>query len=322
MNQYFEELVLKATGADAITAQEVIQTLWSGYGEIVKLSLAGTVVESVVLKYIVLPDEISHPRGWNTNRSHARKVNSYDVEMHWYRDWSERCDKDCRVAHCFAASSDEHEHVIVLEDLDAAGYPVRKTDIELKEVKTCLTWLANFHARFLNQKPEGLWPIGSYWHLATRPDELTAMADGPLKQAANLIDERLNQGKFQTIVHGDAKVANFCFSPDGSAVAAVDFQYVGGGCGMKDVAYFLGSCLNEAQCERWQTPLLDFYFTQLQRAINTKIDFDALEKEWRELFPYAWTDFYRFLLGWAPGHWKVNPYSQRLAEQVLAELRV
>ena len=74
------------------------------------------------------------------------------------------------------------------------------------------------------------------------------MKDSPLKENAFLIDEKLYQSSFKTIVHGDAKLANFCFTKDGCRSAAVDFQYVGGGCGMKDVAYFLGSCLTEEEC--------------------------------------------------------------------------
>ena len=93
----------------------------------------------------------------------------------------------------------------------------------------------------------GLWECGSYWHLGTRPDELAALEDGPLKTTAPLIDQALRQSQFQTIIHGDAKLANFCFArhhntANGSTVAAVDFQYVGAGCGIKDVTYFLGSC--------------------------------------------------------------------------------
>lgn len=304
-------------------SQEPLQTLWSGYGEIVRLTLKGAAMDSVIVKYIVLPESVSHPRGWHSNRSHARKVRSYEVEMHWYRDWAARCDGHCRVAHCYAASSDAHEHVIVLEDLDAAGFPLRKSSVQQHELQACLSWLANFHARFLGETAAGLWPIGSYWHLDTRPDELAAMADGPLKQAAAEIDARLNQCHYSTLVHGDAKLANFCFSRDGRSVAAVDFQYVGGGCGMKDVAYFLGSCLDESQCQAHEAQLLDDYFDYLRQActrLDKRLDFDALEREWRGLFPYAWTDFYRFLLGWAPDHWKVNAYSERLAQQVLNNL--
>mgnify|MGYP000093138504 CR=1 FL=1 len=92
------------------------------------------------------------------------------------------------------------------------------------------------------------------------------MTDDELRAAAPVLDARLNDCTFRTFVHGDAKVANFCFSDDGR-VAAVDFQYVGGGCGMKDVAYFIGSCLDESECERREASLLDAYFSALKEAL-------------------------------------------------------
>jgi hypothetical protein len=45
-----------------------------------------------------------------------------------------------------------------------------------------------------------------------------------------------------------------------------------------------------------------------------------LEREWRALFPYAWVDFYRFLLGWAPGYADNDGYSERLTRDVIAAL--
>jgi hypothetical protein len=323
MNKHFQDFVLNTTGSIAITSQHVIQILWSGYGEIVRVELAGSDLKSVVLKYIIFPSESVHPRGWNTDLSHARKLKSYDVEMHWYRDWSGQCEQACRVAKCYAATSAADERVIVLEDLDAAGFPVRRSSLDMDGVKLCLNWLANFHASFMGVRPEGLWQTGTYWHLETRPDELAAMEDGDLKQAAPEIDKLLNNCKYQTLVHGDAKVDNFCFSSDGQAVAAVDFQYVGGGCGMKDVVYFLGSCLTEQQCDQWEQELLAYYLAVLKQALETankQVDWEQLKAEWLAMFPIAWADFYRFLLGWMPTHRKINPYSQRLTAEVIAGL--
>lgn len=325
MQNQIEAIILKAINADAIEVQEVIQSLWSGYGKIERLSVKGVAnYDSLILKHIVLPQQQNHPRGWNTNISHQRKLKSYQIEMSFYKHFANQCDADCRVAYCYHSEVLGEEQLILLEDLDAVGFPVRKSHLNLNEVKVCLKWLANFHTTFIQEKPLGLWDVGTYWHLATRPEELAAMNNIPLKKTADQLDELLNNSEFKTIVHGDAKVANFCFSADGEQVAAVDFQYVGGGCGMKDVIYLLGSCLDEEECELFEQELLNYYFIELKKGIDKQqktINFVALEKEWRELFPIAWTDFNRFLDGWMPAHQKLNGYSKKIEQEVLKKLK-
>ena len=161
---------------------------------------------------------------------------------------------------------------MILEDIDASGYPQRLGSLDRSAVMLCLQWLANFHAVFMEislsssatstttasssssaaaseekdkAKAGLLWEAGTYWHLATRPDEFASMDDEDhLRTYAHAIDARLNRCRYTTLVHGDAKSANFCFNSDLTAVAAVDFQYIGNGCGMKDVCYLLASSLN------------------------------------------------------------------------------
>jgi len=90
------------------------------------------------------------------------------------------------------------------------------------------------------------------------------------------LDRALREAKFQTIVHGDAKPENFLGD------AAVDFQYVGGGPGIVDVAYLLWR-------ERDEERLLRDYLSKLPREIA---------KEWGALYDTARDDFRRFLDGW------------------------
>jgi hypothetical protein len=323
MDSHIQNSILNATGADDLFKVSAIQSLWSGYGSIDRYGLNGAKMNSVVVKHVQLPQQSNHPRGWNTDHSHQRKVISYQVETRWYQNWAARCNDYCRIPDCLALENHDNEMLMVLEDLDSSGYPARKSRVTQDEMMSCLDWLAHFHATFLGAKPEGLWETGTYWHLDTRPDELQVMEDGPLKQAALILDRTLTDAPFQTFVHGDAKLANFCFSQDGAQVAAVDFQYVGGGCGMKDVAYFISSCLDENECERMEDVLLDAYFVTLKDALamyHPDIDAAAVESAWRPLYALAWTDFYRFLKGWSPDHWKIHHYSERLAHEVVTEL--
>jgi aminoglycoside phosphotransferase (APT) family kinase protein len=324
MNPRIQALILKSTRAETATRLEMVQRLWSGYGEIVRYGLTGGDKASVIVKHVKLPD---HGRRSQTDLSHQRKVRSYQVETVWYGQWSQHCDADCRVPACLAFEAFEaygDEIVLVLEDLDAAGFPERRSAADENRMRACLSWLANFHATFIGEPPAGLWPTGTYWHLETRPDELETLKDAALKSAASAIDQVLRASPYQTLVHGDAKIDNFCFSRDGQRVAAVDFQYVGGGPGIKDVAYFLDSCLDGDQCEHQESYWLDLYFQALKQALQRKqkiVDADAVEQEWRALYPLAWTDFHRFLKGWSPAHWDPNSYSERLARRVIKQLQ-
>ncbi len=314
-----EKIILKMTTANSINDVEYIQNLWSGYGSIMRYELDGGQIDSVIAKHIGLVNKQKHLTGWNTDLSHKRKVKSYKVETAWYNNWSQQCGKGCRVAKCFGIEHQGDEVLIVLEDLDDSGFFLRKRYVNWRDVEACLRWLACFHATFLGERPTHLWKVGTYWHLDTRPDELKALKDDSLKKMAGRIDQRLKKCPYQTFVHGDAKLANFCFSKEGP-VAMVDFQYVGRGCGMKDVAYLMGDCFSESEYIEVESQVLEFYFSVLKQECvmkNKQIDFRSLEKEWRHLFPWAWVDFYRFMKGWAPEYCGASAYTDLMIQRVI-----
>jgi 3'-phosphoadenosine 5'-phosphosulfate (PAPS) 3'-phosphatase len=323
MDQNTKSQILKFSGAKEIIRTELIQKLWNNYGELLRVYLRGGERSSVILKHIKLPAQSFHPKGFNTSQSKQRKIHSYQVEVNWYENYNptNRKVSGARTADKLTSFQKDGEVFILLEDLDESGYCRRITEASYEEIKLVLSWLARFHATFMEQEPVGLWQSGTYWHLETRPDELQELEDQSLKEAAELIDRQLKTCSYLTLVHGDAKLANFCFSNDLLRVAAVDFQYVGSGCGMKDVAYFIGSCLDEDQCEALEADILDFYFRELINNIqNPQIDKTVLESQWRALYRVAWADFHRFLKGWSPWHWKINSYSEKVTREVVDQI--
>ena len=298
--------------AERVQRYTTVQSLWSGYGAIWRVWLDDG-SRTVILKHVLPPAEDIHPRGWNGEVSKLRKWRSYQVECQWYE--CEQPNDSCRWPRAYWVSIDHQQAMMALEDLDAVGLDQRlQPVVSENHCQLALAWLAQFHARYLGRDPSDLWPRGTYWHLQTRPDEYEAMPAGDLREAAKPLDEMLQQAQFKTWVHGDAKVANFCFGRESESPAAVDFQYVGGGVGVQDVAYFLGSCLDESALFRLGETLVDFYFEQLSLALRrdgcSAQHVAAVVVEWRHLYPVAWADFERFLAGWSPQHSKRNRYSE------------
>lgn len=319
MEKAFKEHLLQTIKAKDLKKSEHIQNLWSGYGSLDRYLVEGlSDINSVIVK------EINFPLNNTQNISHQRKIFSYGVEMNWYRNFSESSNPNCYIPKSYALTKSNNGFIFALEDLKEKGFSEILTSVSTEQVKVCLSWLAHFHACYFQQQAGGLWETGTYWHLDTRPDEFAALTDTNLKNAAVAIDEKLKGSKFQTLVHGDAKLANFCFSKCGNKVAAVDFQYVGGGCGMKDVAYLIGSCLREEDCEKYEQELLAYYFDSLSKALKSKIDdkkIQAITKDWDALYVFAWADFHRFLKGWSPSHWKINSYSEQMAKKAISLLK-
>ncbi|MCC2607019.1 phosphotransferase [Planctobacterium marinum] len=300
---------------------ETLQPLWSGFGEIARYRNCDG--HSIIVKRVAPPTVMQHPRGWNSSLSEQRKLQSYRIEQHFYQHYAALCDAHCRVPQWRPADPETASAAtMILEDLDAAGYPRRHTQDDGSVLYACLRWLAYFHARFMQHTSSDLWPVGGYWHLGTRPDELANMQAGLLKSRANEIDAKLNNARFTTLIHGDAKLANFCFG-EPTRVAALDFQYVGGGVGVKDLALLLASSLDNEALQRQSKEYEDFYFEQLKAALNhyqQSIDFTALEAEWRRLLAFAWADYQRFLMGWKPDHSRITRYMCAKSEQAMAHL--
>lgn len=331
MQLQLDSLLCKYLHDPYITKTNTLQRLWSDYGEIARY-YSPKLGHSFIVKHVAPPKVAHHLRGWHSNEGHQRKIRSYDMEATFYQSFAIRCDNDCYVPQFITLIKDSdcsEQQTLIIEDLAPIGYNIAHQTVSEHQIEMVLSWLARFHGRFLQVDTSTLWPIGSYWYLATRQAEFEVMPVGGLKQNAQIIAETLENAKFRTLIHGDAKLANFCFSHN-KGVAAVDFQYVGRGVGIKDVMYFLGSCLSDKQLWKKHDEYFDYYFTVLNKVLGqscvkhetNKLSDDfmlKLEMEWRALIPFAWADFNRFLQGWNPQHLKINDFMQAQTAQILSK---
>lgn len=303
-----------------------MQQLWSGQGALSRITLLGPEnrIKTLVIKQIVYSSDAKHPRGWDSDQSMQRKRRSYEIEMFWYQHFSGNLKAFVAMPKLIYSETKSDGLILVLEDM-AVNYPIRFTagkedKPSATQIKSCIGWLARFHSRSLSTDANGLWSVGGYWHLDTRPDEWEVMPEGVLKNSASSFDDLLRSCPHQTIIHGDAKLANFCFDESGEQVAGVDFQYVGAGPGVKDLMLLLSSVLPDDRLLTEADGFVDFYFDQLSDELSKlrqSINPSLLIKNWRLLYPVAWADFYRFLQGWSPGHWKVGEYCIQQTEIAL-----
>ena len=193
MDAQVEALILQSTNAREIVDVEVIQPLWSNYGQLLRVNLSGSDYQSVIVKYVKIPQDFIHPKGFSNDVSRQRKIKSYQVECSWYEKYGEinNLKNRNRTAQNIRTHRDQGDFILIMEDLRNASYSNVLDHATIKQAKQVLRWLASFHASYMNCDADSLWQQGSYWHLDTRTDEFQKMPDNDLKNFAHFIDLEL-----------------------------------------------------------------------------------------------------------------------------------
>ena len=232
----------------ADVASKSVCRLWGGMGQIYEVSFATT---GPVRRHRFIVKSVVPPRpGRGRCRGDERKAKSYVIESNFYKHLAPALMRPSSsgdggdgprmpVPYHVEHDVDDDRVLICMSVLD--GTPSRY-GLDEYDVKSVLRWLSKFHSRTWHAKLDHdmliangiVQPIGSYWHLETRPDEHGNMSnkgwEGRLKMAAWAIHERLRRDDMQCFIHGDVKDANMLFANDddgGRVVGMYDVQYCG-----------------------------------------------------------------------------------------------
>jgi hypothetical protein len=225
--------------------------LWAGMGHIYEIAFSASGRRR---RFIV--KRVTPPPRKRRDKGDERKATSYVIESNFYRHVAPALIEDHgltmpvpyhveRVGGGHGDGDDDDDRVtICMSFLDGtpARYRLHDDDDDDGGVRSVLSWLATLHASTWSSRVDldgliergTIQPVGSYWHLDTRPDEHASMSgrgwEGRLKLAARAIHERLRRDGMQCVVHGDAKNTNMLFGDfggDGKVVGMYDFQYCG-----------------------------------------------------------------------------------------------
>ncbi len=290
-------------GAGHVTRVAPVQSLWAGYGSIYAVETAGSNDDRLIVKHFTPP---AHRRIGDDSEDHRRKLRSYSVERVFYERLSRKLiDAGCIVPECLGCiEGDDGSIAIVMRDLGAryGRYDVRRGNcLTIEEGKRLLSYLARFHAVFWNVRlPEGLWEEGCFWQLGTRMDELPHLDNswrrwGLDRAMAMEIHERVVHLPHRTILHGDAKAANFFWFKD--HVGGYDLQYTGGGSPMRDIAYMLGCSMQEHLISAHEEALLRHYHGELTSLLSPEHAADYTFEKMQEAYDLCVTDLVRFMCG-------------------------
>ncbi|ROV97996.1 hypothetical protein VMCG_07027 [Cytospora schulzeri] len=191
------------------------------------------------------------------------------------------------------------------------------------------TYLATRQGEYASLKEEG---EGSEWAEALcepfKDQELT-VAELVARALAPSSEPNVIRGdgisRYETLIHGDVKSENLFTNAEGDKVAFYDFQYVGLGLGVCDLAKLftcsvppamLGynrSCGQAIPMLKGEEELLRSYLDQLQRTSGLSYEWDVFLRHWET----ALVDWLRFQASW--GFWGNTEWLEGRVRSILKD---
>ncbi len=213
----------------------------------------------------------------------ARVKGGYAAEVGFYDQLVKRV--DVRTPACwYAAISDDHLHfTLLLEDLAPRVAGVQAQGCSLPRAQAAICNLAALHAPLWNDPsvpqqgflmnashPQAAAFLGGMTVSAAAKyaeqfaDALGADDVATLQQAAARVGDWLAMPQPRiTVLHGDYRLDNLMFGEAEDDIYVLDWQTAGVGPGARDLAYFLGTCLEPAQRRQSERELVELYHQQL-----------------------------------------------------------
>lgn len=217
------------------------------------------------------------------SRNIAKLTGTYVKEVSWYRELAAASGVAAPICHFADIADDDVDFVLILSDLAPARQGDQLAGLDLAALVPCIEAAARLHAHLWNDERLTEFP----WLSRDNGDLIRALfpqlyAGFRERYATRLAPEVIDLGAgivakldayltrepaARTIVHGDLRIDNILFAPDGDDCWLVDWQTLGRGSGATDLAYLIGTSIADpferATADR---PAFDHWISALRAA--------------------------------------------------------
>ena len=193
------------------------------------------------------------------SRHIAKLTGTYVKEVNWYRELAATSGVATPLCHHAEIAGDDVDFILILSDLAPARPGDQLAGLGLAGLVPCIEAAASLHALLWNDAKLDSLP----WLARENGDVIRALFpqlyEGfRARYTGRLEPEVLDLGAgiverldaylsrstaARTVVHGDLRIDNILFAPDGERCWLVDWQTLGRGSGATDLAYLVGTSI-------------------------------------------------------------------------------